>query len=1238
MNAPDLHNPPQTHILDIPATGPVLIEANAGTGKTYTLVHLYLRLLLEKQLLPSQILLLTFTNAATDELRVRLRELLRTAHAAMHSANPAQDMDPTLHAIISRFHSEHHRDWLKWCLVSFDQAAIFTINGFCQRILEDYNHLCGSPALAELDEDNGEQLQNILADYWRLQEAEIDPSLLRFVHQAGIRIRHVGKTASDKGLQKLVSGKQNKGGFSDINVPKAPDSKDLAQRFHSLESRWQTDKENLIQKLVDSPISRLTKTKWQSMHRDMEAFFSSGALGGTYLKYFNGLEKDKLPYKKGHDASDYPDDDFFTGFGALYQGMLLFVQAFRYNAWTYASEQFRQRLKTHGHYRYQDQIALVHQAVTATGSHSARKLRQKITQQWPVAFLDEFQDTDQQQFEIFSSCYLADDVPSDQLNLVMVGDPKQAIYGFRGADVFVYEEAKNRMRQWQGENHQSASEQGKTPRILALTTNWRSTPMLIDFVNACFSADLPLNQNSEETAPPFVLPHIGYQASCAPDAHQTPQPLPDPLLSQPVVLLHQKPDASSSTENSDLQVPAIPPETWVIDEIRRLLALADQSDAESGSQDHVLGPQSIAILLPKNDLCLQWYERLLQAGFPATLWSEQKVFETQMAQDVFYLMRAILRPTEENIRAVLLSSFCDFSMDELLRDTETLQSWHAYLLSLDSLWRSQGLTSVLDAVQNHRQLPRGNAFVPWLKRIDGERRVTDFNHLLELLAEEETQGRSGEKLLQWLAENIQAVQSDNHEAAKRRLESDKPGISIMTLHKSKGLQFPVVFMPNLEDCKSTPPNTDKPPVLWPVCHYHRSEPQTDDSRWQAVTDWQTGAEGRISSYREDLSERRRLLYVGMTRAEQRLYLIYQQPDSGLASCVFAPYAQLLQTDDFSAWVCTGNQLMQQTGQGAVTRQITPFDTSQADDVPLAPKRFTAFKRLQEVVQVGSFSRLVSDLGHEAKDFFHEPMLESPELDPNPVTRQTAPVSVAEQFLHFPKGPVAGTCFHEIMEHCPLKNPHQLSENSVVQALEKFGFPVTGIIGPDNQPIDWSQCLRKHAITVCETPLNDTGLRLDSGDEYWPEMEFLLPATRLQAAQVNDWLGIHRKQPVQVLSKEQITGFLGGFIDLIFSHDGRFYVVDYKTNHLGYSVENYLPESLQTAIEAHHYDLQYLLYSAAVVRLLRQHVQDFDYERHFGGVYYLFVRGMGLDATYPQAGVYFNRPEKSLIEAILEVMA
>lgn len=1289
---------PEARILDVPLHGPVLIEANAGTGKTFTLVHLYLRVLLEKSLLPSQVLLLTFTNAATDELKLRLQGLLRRAHDALHArlqpndtprhnqaTDQSEEIDATLDGILKQFASEKHLDWLKWCLVSFDQAAIFTINGFCQRVLQDFNHLCGSPVLEELETDSRQPLRAFLADYWRQQERTLDKHLLKFVHGTEIRLIPGGPyDRSDKVLLNLVGTKLNKSSFVDINQPEWPDTRALTECLQQLEVDWKENRDQLVDKITTAGISRVTPKMTASLKTALDNFFGQGVFDKKLL-HFSARVAHKM--KKGHEGN-YPDDRFFIHFGQLLAGITQLTQAYRYQAYGFVQAQFEQWRQSRGRYRYSDQIDLVHQAVTAN-TPAARELRQKISQQWPVVLLDEFQDTDQRQFEIFESCYLRPSDTEQSLALVMVGDPKQAIYGFRGADVFVYQEARNRVRQWQEIVQADEPEPGRepeagqgrqhrlteSPRLLSLTTNWRSSDQLISFVNCCFSSALPLDDKSSDPAPPFVLEHITYQDSRPPQNGEAPEALNDPLIQAPVVLLSQDtpPKKSNKTTQNKPAGAEIPPDAgnvetgsedlskasldeFVLTEISRLLGEVRLPDKDKNKQacqnkekgrqnnppERAIKPEDMAILVANNHGCQEWYERLLKAGIPATLWSEQRVFDTAIAREVHDALCAILRPTPENVRALLLSSLCDFSLEEIATETPAVQHWHSHLVHLSSQWKSTGLASLVDGLREDSALPRGKSFIPWLQRSDGERRVTDFTHLIELLAEQETEGRQGEKLAQWLTGAIEETATDSPEAAKRRLESDEKGVSIITLHKAKGLQFPVVFMPDLEKLslgKTSPLYKGIPSA---VCHYHRQPQDRSGVSWQAVTNWQGDEDAIQTAFREDLSEKRRLLYVGMTRAMQRLYLTFVHPGSSNKTPVFKPYLSLLKSEAFAPWVNSDPALLEQVRENASRHSRHGADSplgENPDVRKLSQRPFDALDALERVIQVSSFSGLVAGQGHAETDFNSEPLLEAPTDEEVLIADEFELGSTAgDEFLYFPKGPVAGNCFHEVMENCPLQAPEQLSEAAVQHALEKFGFATEDIIQPLNRPVNWARCLRQQAITVCQTPLNSDSLRLRDGDTHLAEMEFLLPARQLPAKAANRWLSKHRGQPVNALHHDAIQGFLGGYIDLVFSRNNRFYVVDYKTNHLGYAVDNYQPAALQWAIEQHHYDLQYLLYSAALLRLLQQRLKNFDYDRHFGGVYYLFVRGMGLDPSQPQSGVYFNKPEKALLDEILETLS
>ncbi len=1182
----------QAHALTLPVSGPVLIEANAGTGKTYTLVHTYVRLLLEKRLLPSQVLLLTFTRAATAELGLRLRQLLRVAWEISGKSNFSSaggEISPELKELLKRHSSVDDREWLKWCLVSFDQAAIYTINGFCQRVLQEQGHLCDSPPLDELETAEDDRVREWLSDYWRRQEKTLGTSLFKLIQGAGVTLESMKFGNSDKALQTLVREKLNKTDFADINVPQMPDPKVFRAKLEDLRSYWQQHKSDLASKIAEAGISRAGQV--DTLISQVDAFFDSGDISGVKLRLFNGLDKQSLPFKKGYSADDYPKDRFFEDFGRVLNDIVPLIMGFRYRAYEFVRRQFDQSVRTHGRYRYSDQIELVYRAVTGK-DENAKCLRKAIVQQWPVVLLDEFQDTDLRQFEIFKSCYLGIDSHQPDTEgqsgnapaLIMVGDPKQAIYGFRGADVFVYQTARALLKKRSDGNQ----------RLLSLTTNWRSTPELIGFVNKLFSG----------LESPFVLPDIGYQASSAPSS--APQPLGDPDISKPVVLW----SANQADEGET------PVEEMVINEIQRLLGEVSIPDSKQGQR--CIQPHDMAVLVAKNNQAEAWYERLVAAGVPATLWSEQSVFETTTALELCDAMRAILRPDMAHVRAVMVGSLADFSLDEL--SEENYLSWQEDMIQRSVRWPSQGMAVTLAEILENETLPRGRAYAPWLKRIDGERRWTDFNHLIELLARREAEGCRGEKLLQWLADNV-ARKSKNDDSAKRRLQSDERGVAVMTLHKSKGLQFPVVFMPQLEKLTATKPSVlGKKYAEVAICHYHE---QTDTDEPKAVTNWHGDESARQASFQENISERRRLLYVGMTRAERRLYLSYREPKKKVRELIFVPYLDLLQQDGFERFVT------RKSPSAAGGSRAMVHKTASVAKNTLAARRFDALDKLTRVVSVSSFSALVS--GEE-----REPLFETPDQAPSDAAQGQKTLAGHQQaFLSFPKGAKAGNCFHRVMEQCPLTDPESLSREVVEQALQQYGFLPT-----DNQAGQetggWIDCLRHKAIQVCRNPLEKNGLCLQKADAHKSELEFLLPAKKVTTGQVRNWLAQHREKDVAPLRHEAVSGYLTGSIDLVFRHQDRYFVVDYKTNHLGFSAADYDRSALQPVIEAHHYDLQYLLYTAALVKFLRQQKPQFDYENDFGGVYYLFVRGIGLDPEQPQAGVYYDKPDQGVIDSIIAV--
>ncbi len=1087
--------------------GKKLIEASAGTGKTFTLSGLYVRYIVEKKRLPEHILVLTFTKAATFELKTRLRQQLIECKNHLNGTQVVIKQDnPQLFDLYQSYkEDESSLKYIELALACFDQAAIFTINSFCQKIIVDYNKSCGSPVFSQLIEKR-EFVEKLVLDFWRLQQKKIPNTYLSQIPNLADVSYKLSGMLSKKHYRNIAP----KYSLADVSI--------LDDLYHKIFTTWQKDKEELLDYMFSGNFGRKfpkagLKTHDNAIKKHHDEFdefiqcFKSTKLAERFT--FNFLENER----KNQSPTAMPE--FFHDFEKFYQMLQEFPLVYLYETWQYVQKGLANILAEQGLYGYDDQITIVHQAVK-----NNTQLQQLIAKQWQTIMVDEFQDTDLLQLEIFEHCF--DDGTHD---IIYVGDPKQAIYDFRGADVFVYEQAKQGVE--------------KTQRF-DLATNWRSSALMLDASNALFDFDGS-----------FQLDWLKFHPS-------------KPKPNQDTQLVDDYPPVAV------INCPKEQRKQQLANTLKRFMANARL--VNDGNEQKV-PENSIAILVKTNLQAIELYDYLLSQNINVSLWSEAGVFSTQVAQQLYYLIRAIAYPSQNNIFTTLHGLFFNRALNDLQQaDKEQMVGeFVGYRLDVFKV----GLSRVIDELFKEK-----NVYAQLLQRLDGERLYTDATHLLQLLQEQVDLGKNENQIAQWLAKEIKQAQLlEQDETAKRRLESDGQKIAIMTLHKSKGLEFDCVFIPYADLINNKPAGNNK--VLKSIIATH------DEDR-KGVIYWQNSQQAQENLNKEYSAEIVRSLYVAITRAKYRVYLGMDCEDKNFDKLPIAKFYQ--------------NIAQNKRLSSSVSLQQVNTPTQQQTQVPL--------------LQVNTFDRIVNK---PLSIYSFSSLSRQQEISYESLNEQT-PEGEFSNYFYFPRGASSGTMQHSILENIDFKA--NLAELSIEVEKQLTLYQYN---------LKWQACLSQQMHTIINTQLWEGGPKLSQVDNSLDEMEFLLPLKHIQSQQVSQWLTQHRNKPT-AFNQEDLQGFLTGFIDLVFEHNNKFYVVDYKSNTLGFSYDEYKNEMLKDAIEHHYYDLQYLLYCVALVKYLKVINPVFDYDVHFGGVCYLFTRGVNGKAGQ---GIYSTKPERALIEQMLE---
>ncbi|MBV8647584.1 exodeoxyribonuclease V subunit beta [Paludibacterium sp.] len=1164
------------NVLDCPLTGVNLIEASAGTGKTWTIAALYTRLLLEAAdngQVPSidQLLVVTYTKAATAELRGRLRDRLRTLAEVLEGG--ASD-DPFLLAMAARHPAGPARalalSRLNAAIVGFDTAAIYTIHGFCQRALSDAAFASGQSFRAELILDDSQRLLEAVDDYWR---------------------RHV---LGDALLANLLveSGETPERWLADVRPYLAkpylamdrPPGAGIAAARAALDASWQAllaRRDDCLAALAAleqavglnaRSYSAATRALLsQSMSRWLAVDGASPALGASERKLLDKLMPAQLARaaNKGHTPPAHPAfvliGAWLAGWDAYRQAAALEVARLKLDLIGWLDGELARRRQAERKRSFDDLLTDLYEALGDPDRGPA--LAEQLAGSFRVALIDEFQDTDPVQYDIFRRCFIARGRP-----VFLVGDPKQAIYSFRGADVFAY---------------LAARDDTLPAQRYTLGVNRRSQETLVEAVNQLFARPSP-----------FVLPEIGYQPVAAAGPAERLEVDDDRAACN-----WQWLEFGESGKGASKRLAAEQAAACAAAEIARLLALAAEGRAALyGDQGRrPLNGGDCAVLVGTHRQGEIMRAALTALNIPSVALTQESVYASGEANELLVLLSAWAHPADESrLRHALATELYGFDAADLARCQHDESAWEALLAAhaADHLrWRQHGLMAAWRHFFARRALAERLLPLP-----DGERRLTNLSHLAELLQTASEEQRGMLPLLDWF--ELQVRDGQGGEAALLRLESDAALVKIATVHSAKGLQYPVVFCPFLWD--GALERREMP--FW-RSHGEAGSRLTPEVLLDDAT--------REAARRELLAEKLRLAYVALTRAEHRQYIVWgwvqQMETSALAWLMHAPAQASLA--DLPA--LDGAQVRAAL-RDWVARHARVSAWQEAEWAPAAPGRAAlaagpyAPARIDRPIytpwRVASFSGLVH---HSAVE------RERPDHD-------RGGLALAEPLagtMPFPRGARAGTCLHAILERIDFTAPDPVVASEMVA---QHGF------APEHADAAFALVRRTLAAPL------DPGVTLAqcAPGRRLIELEFTLPVARLGIEALRALLtdarhGLHPalRAAAAGLDFPVVRGFLKGFIDLVCEIDGRYYLIDYKSNDLGPVGADYAVERLAQSVAREHYYLQYLFYCIAIRRYLTS--RGVDFTTRFAGVRYLYMRGVDQDGS----GVWRDAPSPSLLDAL-----
>ncbi|MDR0805864.1 MAG: exodeoxyribonuclease V subunit beta [Enterobacteriaceae bacterium] len=1156
--------------LALPLFGERLIEASAGTGKTYTLAALYLRLLLglgqqaayPRALSVEEILVVTFTEAATEELRNRIRENIHQLRIACIRDESSEPLFTRLLAELTDKRAA--ADLLLAAERQMDEAAIFTIHGFCQRMLSHNAFESGVLFEQSLIEDELPLRRQATADFWRRHCYPLPLPVAQAIS---------AEWSSPECLLADLSPYLH-GEAPQLRQPPSQDDilqrhQQIIARIENLKQQWRESAADLASLIAGSGVDKRSySTKhlpnWlQKVGMWVEQKTQDYKLPKELNNFRQSVLHDKT--KKG----EAPVHALFTAIDLLYAEPLTLRDLILAKALSEVRQSVQQEKRQRAEMGFDDLLSRLDSALQRP---EAEVLANAIRQRYPVAMIDEFQDTDPQQYRIFHKLYGG----REDTGLLLIGDPKQAIYAFRGADIFTYMQARSEVS-----SHYT------------MDTNWRSSAAMVSSVNHLF----------QRMNTPFIFEQIPFLAVKPAEKNQALGFVVNGENQPAMSIWLQSGESSGQAEYQQVMA------RRCAAQIRDWLTAGQQQNAwlVSAKQCRPVVAADIAILVRSGKEAALVRDALSALGIPSVyLSNRESVFTTPEAKDILWLLQAVLTPEKERVlRSALASSLLGLDARQIDAINQDERQWDSLVEEFSvyrQIWLKRGVLPMLREIMSKRRLAEN-----LLETAGGERRLTDVMHIGELLQEASLKLESEHSLVRWLAQQI-TLPNDKADSQQLRLESDRNLVRVVTIHKSKGLEYPLVWLPFI--CGFRPQNQ---------ALYH------DRNTFAAMLDLSESDDALLLAEQERLAEDLRLLYVALTRSIYHCSIgvtpIYsgnrRSGNSDLHRSAMGYLLQQGQDGDAALLSQSLNELAQHESICVESAETDDGERWQDNIIlpeMLAARTFTAQR--QDNWRVTSYSGLQQQGASHRYDLL-------PRFDTDAAGEQNHDQPAGMTAHSFPKGAISGSFLHDLLESFDFSQPidtQKLNEKILLHGLSAA----------------WTPVLQQWLENIVSASLNEQDICLKDIDpaSRQAELQFYLPIESLLQAQHLDAL-VKRYDPLSArcpaLNFRQVSGMLKGFMDLVFCWQGRYYLLDYKSNWLGENGESYTQDAMAAAMCEHRYDLQYQLYSLALHRYLRHRIADYDYQQHFGGVFYLFLRGIESDKA--GQGIFHCRPEWQLVDGL-----
>ena len=1090
-------------VIDVDLSGTNLIEASAGTGKTYSLAILAVRLIIEKGLSVKEILMVTFTKAAVAELEERIRKFIKVAYIIVTENH---ENDPTITKIIENAVKNIGKEIviqrLHEAIMNLDESSVQTIHSFCQVVLNELAFETDQNYECEALENDLDVIEEEVNKCWRAYVTNIDEKLLEQIINSISREQIIdicskvtsGKiflTTDEQIEEILINAKTQEKCIEILNK-----ANDNIEKIKNVFFDYLLKNKNEITQKINS---NKNAKKALETAIDNPTLFLEIFAGKSNTDYVARLFPELLNiYNQIEESITVLENNKSVIISSIYSQCI-----------SKCTMAINRNKKENNLLSFDDMISNLHDAVNGPNQNAIKTILEK---KYKAVFVDEFQDTDKLQYEIFNTIF------SEKSILFFIGDPKQSIYSFRKADIFTYLKAS-----------------GNTDNIFSMNVNFRSSERYINAMNHFF-----LPEPSFDT---FLFSDSKYKI----DYHQ----INSPSKTSKGELYQKKKPADPITiikqNNTELIIQDL------ANNVSSLLQSPDFKIV-NGKGSRKITPSDIGVLVRTNRQGQKIKAALALRGIYAITIDEVKLLQTNEATEILYVLQAIQTNTKSNIFKALLTEFTGYTRKEIikLKDENLTRQFNSYKLK----WENECVYPALQQFFADYRLRFRLMNLP----SGGDRILSNILQITELLHNtQQIKKYTPQELIQWLDKNIQNASIKKQEYAQR-IESDEDAVRIVTIHKSKGLEYNIVFAPHLDMISENKSD---------MCSF-RNE-QEEEYYYGFVRDMKS--EHWQMQTKQQMQEFRRLIYVAVTRAVFKCY-IYKSTNGKYKESALAPFIESIENNPSDLinfdLPCQSNQI----------------GNEKTEWYPFLPLEIKNLKIKDEYWKKISYTSVSKEHEYQAK--------------PN---QNKIPEKTYDEFTYkiLPKGNRTGNLLHEILENISFNSPD--GWESVISKTIRKHFPKKEEVWTEHikqlldETLNNEILIDGHKILLSEV----------CDEKKINELEFDINFDDFATEYIKEISSDERLIAVKNLGKS--NGWLNGKIDLFFEEKGKYYILDWKSNFLGDNEEHYTVSNVRAAMNENNYHLQYLIYCVAAKKYLTNRIKGFSFEKQFGGVIYLFLRGI-----------------------------